>query len=219
MPPISVLYATDEHVYVRDPGNFADLVPDAQLVASGTAGVLSGWTLADPSASFAGSVLPGMIVAVVPTTDYPDPPPARYAVSAVSPTSLTLATPGMGLLPTPISGSPPAPGACGYAIKTLLPQIEDASYDLNRLFGIDDAYFDRSAGLLYDARELRQACVLTVLKNLYTSEARTKDGDWAAKAAAARADLDALLDRLNIKWGRSGEAEISTSSWSRRITR
>ena len=75
------------------------------------------------------------------------------------------------------------------------------------------------AEFLYDARTFRQAVVLTVLYRAYTSESRSKDGDWAAKAQAAKAELDDLLGRLTVRWGPFGEGQPATTRTSTRITR
>ena len=68
----------------------------------------------------------------------------------------------------------PVRGATGveFLIATLDPQVEEASFDLNRRFWIDPNIAGRTPGDVYDLRDLRQACVLTVLAQRYASETR-----------------------------------------------
>ena len=218
MPDPSALYATDEDIAVRDPGNFAELVPADQMIATGTDGVIasgSHWTLTSATASFlAAGVARGHVVAIEPASSAT---PAHYAIESATATTLTLRRIGTKLA---APGQPPATGtALVYSVATFGPQIEDAAYDLNRRYGIDDNFAAHSAAYLYEARTFRQAVILTVLIRVYTSMARTKDGDWSDKRGRATADLEDLLARLTVKWGSLGSGQPPTTRFSATITR
>ena len=102
-------------------------------------------------------------------------------------------------------GYPPAPAAgltgVEFLIASLDPQIEEASFDLNRRFGIDPNVAGRSPADVYDLRDLRQACVLTVLAQRYAAETRGDQGDFALKLTQVRQELSEVLARLTLRWG------------------
>ncbi|MFI5460371.1 MAG: hypothetical protein ACHRXM_33555 [Isosphaerales bacterium] len=89
---------------------------------------------------------------------------------------------------------PPAPAArltdVTFTINTLDPQIEEASFDIKRRFGIDENILYRSSTWVYDERDLRMATVLTVTYDRYTAEARTDRGDFPRKISKIRSQLD-----------------------------
>ena len=129
-------------------------------------------------------------------------------------------------------GQPPAPRAglasVEFAVRTLGPQIQLASYDLDRRFGIDDRIAGRRSVDLDDPQQLREAVVLTVLYKQYLDQSRQFSGpsdapdDWyAAKARIAKAELDEVLDRLALKWNEADVAAraIATTRFSTRISR
>jgi hypothetical protein len=133
-------------------------------------------------------------------------------------------------------GQPPSPQGglsnVEFAVRSLGPQIQLASYDLDRRFGIDDAIAGRRSVDLYDPQQLREAVVLTVLYKQYLDQSRqfagpiadqsATPGDvYAAKARIAKAELDELLDRLALKWNEMDVASraIATTRFSTRISR
>jgi hypothetical protein len=211
-----IVYATDEDIAVRAPGDFAALSPAHQVIASGTDGVTSGATLYSASASFlVAGIASGSIVSL--SADATGLSPTLMAVDSATSTTLTLRRIGSA---SDAIGQPfPANSGIAYECRTFGPQIEDASYDLDRRYGIDANFLDRSPSILYDLRELRQATVLSVLVRQYTSEARGDSGDWAAKLKLARADLGDLLDRLTVRWGFLGASQAPSSRFNTRITR
>jgi hypothetical protein len=120
-------------------------------------------------------------------------------------------------------GQPPSPveGLTGveFLISSLDPQIEEASFDLNRRFGIDPNVAGRSPADVYDLRDLRQACVLTVLVQRYAAETRDDHGDFALKLTQVRQELTEVLGRLTVRWGGSGTDRQSTNRFSTRLVR
>lgn len=219
MPNPSVLYATDEDIKVRCSGDFDMLAPADQSLAAGTDGAInvsSPWVLNSVSANFAASGLTaGNVISLKLTVHGPA---THFAVVSVTTNATTFRRVGM----LASQGQPPVIAnvtGLTYSVQTFRAQIEDASYDLNRRFGINDDFADRQASYLYDARELRQACVLTVLMRQYATESRTKDGDFASKLTVVSRELDDVLARISVKFGSLGQGSEPVNRFSMRVRR
>jgi hypothetical protein len=195
------------------------LVPADQVIAGGSDGSIlaaSPWVLNSASVRFDMSgVAAGNIVSIRLAAHTQ---PAHFAVVSVGTNSLTFRRVGM------LAGQGMAPATTNltgltFSVPTFRPQIEDVSYDLNRRYGINDDFADRTAAFLYDPRELRQACVLTVLLRQYATESRTKEGDFAAKIMVAKMELDEVLGRISVRFGELGQASEPTNRFSTRVRR
>lgn len=220
---LAIVYATDENLAIRASGDFAVLCPDWQKLAYGTDGAFaagSPWVLTSASVNFvaAGVTAQHVVLLRKPTTVFKGSG-ELLAVDSASPAGLTLRRLGAGLN----LGHPPAPAAgltnVEFTIVTLDPQIEEASFDLNRRFGIDPNVAGRSPGDVYDLRDLRQACVLTVLAQRYAAETRGDQGDFALKLTQVKQELTEVLARLTLLWGGSGTDRQSTNWFSTRLVR
>ncbi len=227
---VSTLLATDEDVAVRASGDFPILCPKDQKLAYGTDGVFdagSRWTLTSATVPFSTyGVADGHVIQLVKAGVF-SPPLEMFVVTSATTGNVVLRRKGM----TDSTGQPPGPAAgttgVTFTVATLYPQIEDASYDLYRRFGIDDAVAGRTAASLYDVREARQACVLTVLKNQYLAMARQageSSDDFAAKAKKIEAELSDLLARLAIHWQSvsgwgAAASEPATTRFGMRLSR
>lgn len=210
MSTLSTVYATDEDIALRAAADFAILCPADQTLASGADGAFTPdnpWTLISPGVNFAAQgVSAGQVVQLTrPITAFP-PPGDALVVAAVAAGTVTLRRKGQA----PGVGQPPGTSSglvnVAFAVATLGPQIESASYELNRRFGIDDLVAGRRAADLYDPREIQQAAVLTVLVRQYQAMSRAggEQGDtFDAKARALAAELDDLLGRVVVRWGPS----------------
>lgn len=221
--PLAIVYATDEDVCVRATGDFAVLCPDWQKQAYGTDGVFasgSPWALTSTAVDFeASGVAPGMIAVLTK----PRPPfkgsGDLLAVDSASGDTLTLRRVGQvaGI------GSPPAPAAgltgVEFTVLTMAPQIEDASFSLNRDWNIDPNLPGRTPSELYDLRDLRQATVLTVLLRRYVAENRGDKGDFNLKIGSTKQALDDVTSRLSIRWGTAGTDPAPSTIFSCRISR
>jgi hypothetical protein len=208
-------YATDEDIAVRCGGDFAVLCPHWQRMAGGADGVFAPgapWLLTSTSVDFQGNgVGPNQVVRLTaPKAQYPGGG-ELLAVDTVAGGAVTLRRlhKGIGV------GQPPAPAAgltgVAFAIDTLDPQIEEASFDLKRRFGIDETIVYRSSSWVFDLRDLRLATVLSVLLDRYTHESRTDRGDFTIKLHRIRQELDDVLGRVQVRWGPFGNsAEPST---------
>ncbi len=151
-----------------------------------------------------------------------------FAIQGVATGAITLRRkgelPGVGQPPSPSSGL----SSVEFCVRTLGPQIQLASYDIDRRFGIDDAIAGRRSLDLYDPQQLREAVVLTVLYKQYLDQGRqfagassAPDDLYSAKSRLARAELDEVLDRLALRWNEADVAarSIATTRFSTRISR
>lgn len=216
---LSVVYATDELIAVRARGDFPTLCPDWQRLALGSDGVVdsgSPWVLTSATVDFEeAGVANGHVIQIT------KPGTVRgsgdlLAVDSVSGGSVTLRR----LKGDSGKGQPPVVAtALTFSIATLDPQTEEASFALNRRFGIDPGIAGRSPTTLYDIRDLREATILTVLRAGYTQEARGK-GDFADKCKLISEELGEVIARLEVRWAVDGEISESTTISSRsRVTR
>lgn len=218
---LATVYATDENLAVRAPGDFQALCPDWQVLARGADGAFSSgapWVLTSTGTDFgAQGVAAGMVVALTGPKAAFRGSGELLAVESVAGSSVTLRRVGA------LAGTGLPPGAGGlsgvtFQVATLGPQIEEASFDLNRRFNIDPAIPGRAPADVYDLRDLRQATVLTVLRSRYQADQRGERGDWPRKAAAMDQELSEVLARLSIRW--SHAPDNRTTNWfSTRIVR
>jgi len=219
---LSIVYACDEDVAVRATGDFAVLTPAWQKTAFGTDGVFSPeapWTLTSATVDFEeAGVTPGHVVSLRKPSSLFKGAGELLAVTSTSGKNLTLrrigARAGAGAPPSPAAGV----SGVEFMIATMGPQIEEASFDLNRRFNIDPRVPGRSPDALYDRRELRAACVLTVLAQRYSAEIRGGEGDFPLKLRRINTELSETLARLDVRWS-AARAGRETSMFSTRITR
>jgi hypothetical protein len=217
------VYATDEDILVRAGGDFVTLAPKWQAQAIGVDGVFASgipWVLSSASVNFAtNQVQPNMVVALTaPKANYPGGGDL-LAIDSVASNAITLRRPHQDLN----VGSPPGPAAgltgVAFAIVTFFPQIEEASFDIKRRFGIDENISFRTSSWIYDQRDLRMLTVLTVLYDRYTAELRSDRGDWVRKMGHIRNLRDEVLERVTIRWGPLGNSQESTGVFSQRYCR
>lgn len=229
MLTLTTVYATDEDIALRAAGDFPLLCPRDQKLAEGTDGAFGPtdpWTLTSDAVDFAAQGLtPGLVVQLLKPTSLFAPPGEAFAVHAVAPGAITLRRKGQATG----MGQPPGPPfvqtGISFLVATLAPQIERASYDLNRRYGIDDLIAGRRSVDLYDPREVNEATVLTVLCRQYLSMSR-ETGEhrdtFSAKAAQVKCELDDLLARVVVRWlpaDVAGSRDTLTTRFSTRLTR
>lgn len=216
-------YATDEDVAVRAGGDFVTLCPAWQQMANGVDGAFAAnarWTLTSATVDFlANGVTPNCVVQLTaPKIQFPGGG-ALLAVDTVAANTITLRRlhkdVGVGMPPAPAAGL----SAVAFSIVTLGPQIEEVSFDIKRRFGIDETIVARGSSWIFDLRDLRQATILTVLAERYTSEARGDKGDFPRKIGLVRAQLADVIDRVQIRWGQYGASAEPTSVFSCKLTR
>ena len=225
-------YATDEDIALRASADFSALCPRDQVLASGSDGVFLAsdpWTLTSASVDFSAFGLePGQVARLTRPVASFGASGDLYVIQAVSTGAITLRRKGQAAG----VGQPPGPsgGLTGveFAVRTLGPQIQLASFDLDHRFGIDDRVVGRRSLDLYDPQQLREAVVLTVLYKQYLDQSRQFSGpsdapdDWyAAKARIAKGELTEVLDRLALKWNAADVAArvTATTRFSPRLSR
>jgi hypothetical protein len=217
------VYCSDEDIAVRAGGDWFLLAPSWQQMAAGADGYFSNdspWILNSTAVNFqANSVAPNQVVQLsAPKANFPGGG-VLLAIDSVSGTSITLRR-----LHKDLSvGQPPAPAAgltgVTFTINTLDPQIEEASFDIKRRFGIDENIGFRTSSWVYDLRDLRIATVLTVLHDRYAQEARSDKGDWARKIGLINSELQTVLDRVQVRWGPLGNSAEPSTLFSCKISR
>lgn len=211
MPRLTVRYATDEDVCVHAPGDFPQLVPADQALASASDGAIAegSWDLTSASSDFESLGVSGSDVVHLkaPRTAF-GKSGHLLVVESVSGTTATLRRrnmdAGKGLPPGPSGGL----ASVEFDVLTLAPQIEEVSYDLNERYAIQPWLTDRTTADLTDLRQLRRLCVLGVLAMRYADMA--KNGDersdlWAFKARETRKRFDELARRCELRWGPDGD--------------
>ncbi len=217
------LLATDEDIAVRAGGDYLTLVPPWQTTAAATDGFFDAnlpWILNSTLVDFeAQGVAPNQVVLLTdPKSQFPGGG-QLLAIDSVSGTQCTLRRVHQDLG----VGQPPAPivGLTGvkFLVPTLLPQIEEASFDIKTRFGVDETIFSRSSAYIFAIRELRTATVLTVLFDRYTFENRVRQGDFADKVVRVKQELQRALDRVQIRWGAQGSSNEPSSIFSTKICR
>jgi hypothetical protein len=192
-------------------------------MAKGTDGVFASgipWVLTSATINFqSNGVNPNQVVALTgPKSQYPGGGDL-LAIDSVSGNSITLRRPHKDLN----VGMPPGPAAgltgVAFTITTFDPQIEEASFDIKRRFGIDENITFRDSSWIYDLRDLRMLTVLTVLYDRYTAELRSDRGDWVRKLGHIRNLRDEITDRVQVRWGPYGNSAEPSTVFSCKITR
>jgi hypothetical protein len=221
---LTLVYCTDEDIALRDQADYVNLAPKSQRTLHGLDGVFASgdlWTLTSASVNFvAAGLASGSVVGLSrPLATYTTPGGELFGVGVVTSGSVTLRRlglgPGLGLPPSPIGGLT----GVGFFCVTFGPQIDTASYDCNKTWGIDPNVPDRVPGLLYDPVELQQYVVLTVLRRCYVSATKAKAEDFALKLGLVTEELNELRSRLQVQWGPQGQGKPANSIWSGRTRR
>jgi hypothetical protein len=217
------VYCTDEDIAVRAGVDWFLLCPAWQQMAAGTDGYFSNgspWILNSIVTNFQNNnVAPNQVVQLsAPKPNFPGGG-QLFAIDSVAGTAITLRRLHKDLN----VGQPPGPAAgltgVTFTINTLDPQTEEASFDIKRRFGIDENIAFRTSSWIYDVRDLRIATVLSVLLARYTQEARSDKGDWARKINLIKTELEIVLDRVQVRWGPSGNSAEPTTLFSCKLSR
>lgn len=202
-PRLDTVYCTDEDIALRAPRDFKPLCPPWMLLAAAKDGAFtttSRWTLSSASVDFeAAGVMAGHVLMLDRVGIGAAGAPDLFAVESVSGGSVLLRRPGqlpgIGQPPGPVAGS----NGMGFEVRTFASQIDDASFDLNSIFGITTGDLASvSPILLQRPRELRRLCVLSVLIQAYAAAWQEKSDDWAMKLELAQREWDDVRARLVV---------------------
>ena len=218
---LTIVYATDEHVYLEGPADWGVIVPRSNRVSAGTDGVFASgtpWVLSSASNGFAGQgVASGMVVKLFgPAASFATP--QYLAVDSAAANSVTLRRCGLG------SGVGLAPGVGGltsvsFEILTLLPQIENTAFALHQQFSIDPNLVNRRPEDMYDQRIFRRLTSLRVLYLQYMALNRSRAGDFADKQQHYHDEYERELAAAVVKWGPLGTRMPPTTRFSTRLSR
>jgi hypothetical protein len=223
------LYASDEKVFIRSRGDFANLTNASEQLAAGNDGIIAPgafWTLTSASIDFQGQgVKPQNVIQLTaPKTAFPGGTGRFFAIDTVGPNQV-----GLRVIGKPLNiGQPPAPAAgltaITFVINTLTSLIEDASFDLKSMFGVDEAIPFQASFWLYKGREdlfrdLRAACVLQVIVKAMGAENRVRDGDWALKLANYTKEYRDVIDRVQLRKGPFGNSAPPSTKFDCSLSR
>jgi hypothetical protein len=222
---LATIYCTDEQIAVRAGGDFVLLCPKWQKLAYGVDGVFSAgspWMLSSASASFvAAGIMPGNVIWLQKPTSAFKGSGELFGVDSVTATTATLHRVGLA------SGVGLPPGGTGltgveYTVLTLVPQIEDVSFWINRLWSIDPNIPGRQPTDATDLRDIRDFCVLTVIiRRLVTELQNTVNNAWALKLQGYREELGIIQIRIDLRWNKTNTNDSTPVSrlFSMRIVR
>lgn len=216
---LSVVYATDEDIAVRASDDYTALCPPSQKVAAGVDGVFAAgdlWTLTSASVDFeaAGVAAQNIVRLSKPAATFKGQG-ELLAVDVVAGHSITLRRYGM---PAGVGQPPSPPGgltAVEFTILTFYPQIEAKSWDLDERYNIDSSVLGRTPADLYEVRELRDTCVTLVLLDRYRSISSKDD----PQPKQLQQELDELLIRRDVRWGKAGTDQPSSMIFGARLSR
>jgi hypothetical protein len=205
----SVLYCTDEDVAKRMLGDFMLCVPPANIMARGDDGEFladNRWGLVSASVNFAAR---GVLAGQVAFTKYAGGK-IKYedllAVDSVETTTLGLRrfgqTQGYGEPPGPINGT----SSVQFLIPYLKPQIQLATSEINRIWNIGELWIERPASSLVDPSEIRELCVLWVMRDLYFGKAKeqTAQSPWWVKHNKCQEMIASMKDRMDLTFSPLG---------------
>jgi hypothetical protein len=217
-------FCTDEDIAARFRSDYP-LLCDRENLAAGTDGAFSAgsWTMTSPSNTFdTQGVARGNVLRLIGPAQTFGSAGLLFAVDSALGSTVTARRINMGVG----NGLPPAQAApisgVTFTVPTLSALIELASYDIEKRFGINDLISGRTTANLFDPREVRDVCVLTVVSRRYFDLARQADKGsdlYYAKAATTKQELTDLLDRVTVHWAGVPLPMAETSRFGTRIER
>lgn len=218
---LSQVYCSDEDIALRAMGDYTMICPQSQVLAHPTDGVFapgSPWMLSSASSDFVaqGVHAANVILLSQPRSVFKNSGDL-LAIDSVSTSSLTLrrlgAPSGRGQHPAPAAGLTAVEGT----VLTFDPQIDTASFDLNRTFGIDPNVVRKTPSDLYEPRDLQQYATLLVLGRAYAIQVKTREGDFTLKLAEINRELQTLRERISVRWGTFGRGDVPTRNAPTRV--
>lgn len=221
---VSMYYCTDEDIATRARSDFVQLC-NREYLASGTDGVFASgnrWQLTSAGSAFSTQGIgTGHVLFITKPSTVVGASGAIFAVDSAVGSAINLRRINMGLNVGDYIG--PVGGATGvqFSVPTLMPQIELASYQLNKRFGINDIIAGRQPASLFDPRELRDVCVFTVLCDRYLDLAKQSDKDdvWLKKSSTYRQLLGDLLSRASVHWAANPDPTRETNRFTTKLVR
>lgn len=223
MALLTTVWATDEAVYNRATMDFPTLVPaSGQLAGASDGAIDSGapWTLTSATVNAATyGIEAGAIVHLMPTpTTFKSPGVCWVLGSVTGGGAMVLRRPSKA---ASVGQPPTITSLTGvhFRVLTLGPQIEQASYDLNRIFGVDPLVSGRAPSDLYDPRQLETAVVYRVLAQQYLAAAKQPDDDFVQKSRRYHQLATEAEAAINLIWSQNSRPLETTNRFSTRLSR
>lgn len=223
MALLTTVWSTDEDLYVRSLTDFPLLAAASGVLAKASDGQVQPgdlWTLSSASVDFAAyGIRAGQIVYLTGPVSAFKSPGQCWVAGSVGPSGVTLRRPKAA---ASVGAHPVSAALTGivFQVLTMGPQIENASYRINRIFGVDPSVTGRSPTDLYDARQLEEATSYRALADAYWALSRQENGDdFKAKARFYNEQATAAEDRINLIWSANNRPQQQTSKFNMRITR
>lgn len=218
-------FCTDEDIAARFKADFP-LLCDREWMAQGTDGTFvagTPWALTSASNTFdLQGVARGNVILLKTSSNMPfGSAGMMFAVDSALGSTVNLRRINQGAL----LGMPPVgPGGLAgvtFAVPTLAGQIELATYDIEKRFGISDFIYGRRQNDLWDAREVRDVTVLTVAYKRFLDLARQGESNdvYFSKYKTVKQELDDMLARVAIHWADVPLPMAETNRFSTRISR
>jgi hypothetical protein len=189
-------YCTDEDIAIET-NDFPSLVPPNQIDAYGTDGVIrliNPWVLSSESSDFlANAIRPASLVYLTQPEEIWGPDPGEvFAVSGLDPAdihSLTLRRIGQP------AGQGEPPGfrnadivGIAFSIKTMMPQIRNATSEIDRNFGISSFLAANKDIIPADWQKINRMCINLTLANRYLSISQTTTAPGAIDVWLVKSD-------------------------------
>ena len=206
-----VTFSSDRDILKYEPVLFGELHVPWQVLAKGTNATLSGTTLTDAAADFAGSgVGPGGVAYLSATGGELDG--AYEIVSVDSATALTVSV--LRADPADDAIAPPPASDVSYRIGTFAPQAGEAAFQLTEHFGIQPGNPTSPIAVehIIDSEVLRRVSVFLVIASVYAMWAhRTESEGFWSKSLHYKQRFEKARQRcrLSIDLGSDGIAEIT----------
>jgi hypothetical protein len=216
-----ISFSNDADILKYEPMLFGELHLPWQVLATGTAGTLSGTTFSAVGADFVSAQLPAGGAVYMRSGDG-SLDGVYEIVSVDSATELTVSVIRSDSDDDPIA--PPAGDDISYRISTFGPQASEAAFQLTEYFGIrpGNPASDIDVENVLDTQALRRASVFAVISSVYAMLAgKSKDENFWNKSLYYQRLFERARERcrFSVDAGSDGLADVTKSGASGKLVR
>lgn len=216
-----ISFSNDADILKYEPMLFGELHLPWQVLATGTAGTLSGTTFSAVGADFVSAQLPAGGAVYMRSGDG-SLDGVYEIVSVDSATELTVSVIRPDSDDDPIA--PPAGDDISYRISTFGPQAGEAAFQLTEYFGIrpGNPASDIDVENVLDTQALRRASVFAVISSVYAMLAgKSKDENFWNKSLYYQRLFERARERcrFSVDAGSDGLADVTKSGASGKLVR
>jgi hypothetical protein len=216
-----ISFSNDADILKYEPMLFGELHLPWQVLATGTAGTLSGTTFSAVGADFVSAQLPAGGAVYMRSGDG-SLDGVYEIVSVDSATELTVSVIRSDSDDDPIA--PPAGDDISYRISTFGPQAGEAAFQLTEYFGIrpGNPASDIDVENVLDTQALRRASVFAVISSVYAMLAgKSKDENFWNKSLYYQRLFERARERcrFSVDAGSDGLADVTKSGASGKLVR